>query len=50
MTSIPPTRILSWQQQVQEADPNWLRDSLRPVIYQFSNGRRFVRDPNTYVD
>lgn len=49
-TPPPPTRIISWQQQVQEADPNWQRDRLRPVIYKFSNGRSFVNTPNPYTD
>ena len=37
-----PTRILSWQQQVLEADPNWQRLALQPWVYEFSNGRLFV--------
>lgn len=49
-TAIPPTRIISWQQQVIEADPSYQKLLLRPVIYIFSNGREFVRDPNTYTD
>lgn len=48
--NIPPTRILSWSQQVLEADPNWNRGMYRPWTYEFSNGRRFVRDPNVYTD
>lgn len=48
--ALPPTRILSWLQQVIEADPNFRRDSLRPVVYEFSNGRKFVDDPNVYTD
>jgi hypothetical protein len=34
-------RILSWQQLVLEADPNWQRDNLQPWIYEFSNRRLF---------
>lgn len=48
--ALPPTRILSWQQLVQDADPDWQKLNLRPVIYKFSNGRKFVKDPNVYVD
>jgi hypothetical protein len=43
--SIPPTRILSWQQAVIEADPNWSRLNQRPTEYVFSNGRQFQRVP-----
>lgn len=46
----PPTRILSWQQSVQEADPNWLKNLIRPVIYIFSDGREFHIDPNWPTD
>ena len=45
----PPTRLMSYAQRVEEADPDWLALMLRPVIYVFSNGRQFVRDPNTYT-
>jgi hypothetical protein len=38
----PPTRILSWEQMCIEADPDFLRLSLRPWVYEFSNGRLFV--------
>jgi hypothetical protein len=38
----PPTRLLSWQQLVLEADPNWRRLSLQPWAFDFSNGRLFV--------
>lgn len=40
-----PTRILSWSQMVHEADADFQQESLRPVTYIFSNGRKF-RDPN----
>ena len=36
-----PTRILSWQQTVLEADPGYQRLSLQPWCYEFSNGRKF---------
>ena len=44
----PPTRILSWQQMVIDADPNWTRLSLQPWIYEFSNGRLFVESLPVY--
>lgn len=44
----PPTRILSWRQMVQEADPNFVRLSLQPWVYEFSNGRLFVDTLPTY--
>lgn len=44
----PPTRILSWQQMVQEADPNWTRLLAQPVIYEFSNGRAFIQPVPAY--
>lgn len=51
MTSqLPPTRILSWQQQVQEADPKWQQGYYKPWWYEFSNGRRFLWDSKTYTD
>lgn len=48
--SPPPSRTLSWQAQVQAADPNWLRGLTRPWVYEFSNGRRFLFDPTIYTD
>lgn len=50
MAGLPPTVILSWEQQVRQADPDYEKLLLRPVIYQFSNGRTFVKDPNVYTD
>lgn len=46
----PPTVIKSWEQQVQDADPEWRQRLLRPVIYEFSSGRVFVKDPQVYTD
>ena len=46
---LPPTRILSYQQLVLEADPDWNRLKQRPWIYQFSNGRRFLGRPDIYT-
>lgn len=48
-TKLPATRILSWAQQVKEADPNWQRGLTHPWIYQFSNGRKFVWNPSVYT-
>jgi hypothetical protein len=42
------TRIISWQQLVDEADPYWLRNKLNPVIYTFSNGRIFTAQNPLY--
>lgn len=38
---LPPTRILSWQQEVLYADPDWNQNYRNPWIYEFSNGRLF---------
>ena len=46
--SPPPTRILSWAQLCLEADPTFRQLSLRPWVYQFSNGRRFVQGIPVY--
>lgn len=43
------TRILSWQQLVLEADPNWARGKTQPWIYQFSNGRLFYSPVDPYA-
>jgi len=43
-----PTRIISWQQLVLENDPDWVRQSLNPVVWEFSNGRRFVDPAQPY--
>ena len=42
------SRTLSWQQIVQEADPDWAYQSQRPVVYRFSNGRTFRRPADIY--
>ncbi len=46
---LPPTRIISWQQLTQDADPEWNRQKQRPWIYQFSNGQRFLGRPDVYT-
>ena len=47
MTAQVP-RILSWQQLVLEADPDWQRSNLQPWIYSFSNTRLFYRQIPAY--
>jgi len=37
----PPSRTLSFFQEVLYADPNWNQGYTRPIIYEFSNGRTF---------
>jgi hypothetical protein len=44
------TRLISWQQLVTEADPDFSREANRPWIYRFSNERRFRRPANIYAD
>lgn len=44
-----PTRILSWQQLVLENDPDWVRRSLNPAVWEFSNGRIFVDPAQVYA-
>ena len=34
----PPTDMRSW---VIQADPDWSKNSVQPVIYEFSNDRAF---------
>jgi hypothetical protein len=46
----PPTRLISWQNEVLSVDPDWHRKYTRPWIYEFSNGRTFERDPSVYTD
>jgi hypothetical protein len=46
----PPTKIISWLQEVLYNDPLFNQERVRPIIYEFSNGRTFVADPNVYTD
>lgn len=46
----PPTRIISWAGLVQEADPDYLRKLIQPIIYEFSNGRDFVAPASPYAN
>lgn len=50
ITKAPPTRIISFLAQVLEQEPDYYNRLARPVIYTFSNGRRFVKDLNVYTD
>lgn len=43
------SREISFQDLVTQADPDWLRDKLRPVVYKFSNGKEFVARPDVYT-
>jgi hypothetical protein len=43
-----PTRIISWQQLVLEADPDWQRQKSRPPTYRFSNNRQFYWSADSY--
>ena len=43
------SKTISWQAEVQNADPQWLQKKLRPIRYEFSNGKRFVARPDEYV-
>lgn len=50
---LPPTRLISWQQLVLDADPDWYPRYQRPWIYEWSNGRRHYQSlpyPNTILN
>lgn len=47
-TNLPPTRLISWQQIVLEADDDWYARKLRPLQYRFSNGRTFYASNPAY--
>jgi hypothetical protein len=40
--------VFNFRQRVLDADPNWHEDSLRPWVYEFSNGRRFYQPTDPY--
>lgn len=40
--------VRSWRQMVEDADPDYRKESLRPVVYKFSNGREFRQRLNPY--
>jgi hypothetical protein len=46
--ALPPTRQISYQQLVLEADPDWQKEVNKPKNYIFSNGRIFYGPPNPY--
>lgn len=39
---MPQTNL---RELVRKADPNWDKERLQPVAYEFSNGRKF-KEPN----
>jgi len=43
------SRTISWQQLVQEADPDWLRKYQRYWIYEFSDGSHWDWRPDIYT-
>lgn len=43
------TRIISWEQVVLEADPDYRLRKRRPMKYEFSNGRRFYDTDPVYI-
>ncbi len=44
----PASTTRSWRQRVIEADPDYVRKSLRPVVYEFGDGRKFTQKPDPY--
>lgn len=44
----PTTTTRSWRQLVLDADPDFLRESLRPVVYEFAGGRKFTQPADPY--
>ena len=47
-TTLPPTRILSWLSQIEEADPDYTYKATHYWQYEFSNGRLFYNQPTSY--
>lgn len=45
----PASRTISWLNQVIEAENDWNQRYQRPVVYEFSNGRTFQWNPQTYT-
>lgn len=45
----PNSSIRSWSQLVRDADKDFDLESRRPVVYKFSNGRRFRQKNNPYA-
>jgi hypothetical protein len=41
--------VRNWSQMVRNADPDFDRESRRPWVYEFSNGRRFLDPPQLYA-
>lgn len=42
------SRQISWRSLVEKADPDWRKEYLSPVAYNFSNGRQFRQKVNPY--
>ena len=45
----PNTSVRSWAQIVRDADKDFDLESRRPVVYEFSNGRKFRQKPDPYA-
>ena len=41
----PNSSVRSWLQIVRDADKDFDKESLRPIAYEFSNGRKFRHRP-----
>jgi hypothetical protein len=46
--TVPVTRQISWQQLCVQADPEFYQNSIRPWIYDFSNGRLYYQQLPVY--
>lgn len=42
------SRIISYEQLVIEADPDYIADDNQPIIYEIRNGREFFRQLPCY--
>lgn len=40
--------VRSWRQMVLDADPDFHLESIRPIVYEFSNGRKFRQPADPY--
>lgn len=43
---MPVVRKTTLRREVIRADPEWLKERRKDVEYEFSNGRKFERDPD----
>ena len=39
------TRSTTLRREILRIDPNWLKEKREDIEYEFSNGRKFTRDP-----